>query len=101
MKIQDDIKLEVEKRISAFNSQNNCKFIASFKGKFLYLDRTDSFGVTHIFRLTFSGDIESWNAAVYKYDREVYDVKEVFFSWYGTYQWYVRSPLIIQNNHFF
>jgi hypothetical protein len=80
MKIQDDIKSVVKKRISTFNTQHNCQFVASFKGKFLYLDKADKLGtVTHIFRLTFSGDIESWEAAVYKYSRNTYDANEMFF----------------------
>ncbi len=80
MKIQNEIKSEVEKRIIAFNKQHNCQFSSSIKGKFLYLDKIDKFGtVTHIFRLIFSGDIESWEAAVYKYSRNAYDPNEIFF----------------------
>jgi len=81
MKIQSDIKSEVEKKISAFNRQNKCKYIARYKGKFLYLDRASGFfgSLSPVFRLTFSGDIESWDFAIYKFSRESYDSEGFFF----------------------
>lgn len=81
MKIQSDIKSEVEKKISAFNRQHKCKYVYRYKGKFLYLDRTSGFlsSLSPVCRLTFSGDIESWDFAIYKFSNESYDSEGFLF----------------------
>lgn len=75
MKISDVVKKEVESKINAFNKKNGSQYMAKYRGKFLYLDKYDA----HICRLTFTGDMNNWDFAVYKYSSEKYDPDEWFF----------------------
>jgi hypothetical protein len=50
-----------------------------FKGKYLYLDRTDRYEPLPICRLTWTGDMDDWEFAIYKYSSEKYDPEEWFF----------------------
>lgn len=55
-------------------------YVPSFKGAYLYLDRTDWDGsLSHICRLKWTGDIENWEFAIYRYSRDSYDPEEMFF----------------------
>lgn len=54
-------------------------YSARFKGKYLYLDRTDRYEPLPICRLTWNGKMDNWDFAIYKYSREKYDPEEWFF----------------------
>jgi hypothetical protein len=54
-------------------------FSARFKGKYLYLDRTDRYEPLPICRLTWNGKMDNWDFAIYKYSSEKYDPEEWFF----------------------
>ena len=54
-------------------------YSARFKGKYLYLDRTDRFDPLPICRLTWNGKMDNWGFANYKYSSERYDPEEWFF----------------------
>jgi hypothetical protein len=54
-------------------------FSARFKGKYLYLDRTDRYEPLPICRLTWNGKMDNWDFAIYKYSCEKYDPEEWFF----------------------
>jgi hypothetical protein len=75
MKITNEIKEEVQNIVDTFNKRNKSKFTVNFRGKFCYLDK----GRSHVGRLEFRGDIESWSFAVFKYSSERYDPNEWFF----------------------
>jgi hypothetical protein len=55
------------------------RYIARFKGKYLYLDRDDSGDVGHICRLEYAGAKRGWYFAIYKYSDERYDEEDWFF----------------------
>jgi len=93
--IPTEIQEEVQKLIDEFNRVNlkqstsllNAFFpnkvkrgySARFKGKYLYLDRTDRSEPLPICRLTWNGKMNNWDFAIYKYSSEKYDPEEWFF----------------------
>ena len=62
-----------------FPKKIKCGYSARFKGKFLYLDRTDRYEPLPICRLTWNGSMDDWDFAIYKYSSEKYDPEEWFF----------------------
>lgn len=82
--IPAEVKEQVEKRIETFNrtviNDPNCRYQARYMGSSLFLDRVDdNLGETKICRLKFTGDLEDWDFAIYRYSREVYDPDEWLF----------------------
>jgi hypothetical protein len=93
--IPTDIQEEVQKLIDEFNRLNlkdsaslldaffskkiKRGYSARFKGRFLYLDRTDRGEPLPICRLTWNGSMQDWGFAIYKYSDEKYDPEEWFF----------------------
>ena len=54
-------------------------YYARYRGRHLYLDRVDD-GVPHrIARLEYTGSIDNWGFAIFKYSDERYDAEEWFF----------------------
>lgn len=93
--IPTEIQEEVQKLIDEFNKSELKEstsllstffpkkiergYSARFKGKFLYLDRTDRYEPLPICRLTWNGKMDNWDFAIYKYSSEKYDIEEWFF----------------------
>lgn len=93
--IPTELQEEVQKLIDEFNrvnlkgstsllntffpSKNKRGYSARFKGKFLYLDRTDRSEPLPICRLTWNGKMDNWDFAIYKYSSDKYDPEEWFF----------------------
>lgn len=91
-----EIQVEVQKLVDEFNRKNFKKidphlrmflgdpidsgYTARFKGKFLFLDRSERGRLSHICRLTWTGAIDKWDFAIYKYSDEHYDPEEWFFT---------------------
>ena len=90
-----EIQAEVQKCVDTFNSKHfkkilprlrmllgakgNAGYTVRFKGKFLYLDRGDHNKPSPICRLTWTGAMDKWEFAIYKYSDEHYDPEEWFF----------------------
>ncbi len=90
-----EIQVEVQKLVDEFNQKNFSKasllsklipavnlksgFATRFKGKVLYLDRIERGRPTSICRLTWTGSIDKWEFAIYKYSDNRYDPEEWFF----------------------
>jgi len=92
-----EIQAEVQKLVDEFNRKNFTKidprlrmffgnttdsgYSARFKGKFLYLDRAERGRKPRpICRLTWTGAIDKWDFAIYRYSHEGYDPEEWFFT---------------------
>jgi hypothetical protein len=60
-------------------TSSNLLYIARFKGKYLFLDRSDSGNICPICRLEYTGKIDSWEFAIYKYSCSDYSPDECFF----------------------
>jgi len=81
--IPKDVKEKVEEIIEVFNRKKlrreDSYYQARFKGKYLYLDRCDYGNVGPICRLTYTGKINDWEFAIFKWSTETYDPDEWMF----------------------
>ena len=81
--IPDAVKTEVAARVEHFNTtvigNPHCVYVPRYKGKFLYLDRMDYGRLSPICRLEYTGNMQKWLFAIYKYSGEQYDEAEWFF----------------------
>jgi hypothetical protein len=81
--ISNEIKEEAISIIEQFNALNYKKkdvyFFSEFRGKFLYLFRHEYGSISPIIRLCFTGDMNDWEAAIYKWSREKYDPEDIWF----------------------
>ena len=81
--IPDAVKTEVATIVQHFNTtvirNPRCLYVPRYKGKFLYLDRQDYGRLHPICRLEYTGTMEDWSFAIYKYSDERYDTEEWFF----------------------
>ncbi len=91
-----EIQAEVQKLVEEFNrkkfkkvvpllskilgGRDNFGYAARFKGKFLYLDRIERGKPSLICRLTWTGAMDKWDFAIYKYSDNRYDPEEWFFT---------------------
>ncbi len=83
--IPKEVKEEVLKIIDEFNNEelglinDSFRYVADFKGKYVYLSTRKYETVSPIARLTYTGDMNDWEFAIYKYSSEKYDNDEFFF----------------------
>ena len=81
--IPDTVKTDVEAIVQHFNTtvirNPHCLYVPRYRGKFLYLDRQDYGRLHPICRLEYTGKMEEWSFAIYKYSDERYDEEEWFF----------------------
>ena len=55
-------------------------FVPRFRGRYLYLDRAGPRGqLSKICRLAWTGEMDDWEFAIYKYSSERYDQDDWFF----------------------
>lgn len=78
-----DVREEVKKVVEQFNqktfSGKNCFYEARFEGKYLFLDRCDYGNIGPICRLTYTGKMNDWKFAIFKWSTETYDANEWMF----------------------
>jgi hypothetical protein len=81
--IPDAVRAEVEARVAQFNQDvvrdPHRYFVVRFRGKYAYLDRETYGRVGQRARLSYTGDMEGWEFAIYKYSDERYDPHEWLF----------------------
>ena len=81
--IPDEVKTDVAAIVEHFNTVTirnpQCVYVPRYKGKFLYLDRRDYGRLSPICRLEYTGHMQKWSFAIYKYSDEQYDEEEWFF----------------------
>lgn len=79
--IQKDVRMFIEK----FNNEELdlinefYKYFAEFKGKHVYLKTKKYDTISPIARLTYTGDINKWKFAIYRFSSGNYDADEMFF----------------------
>ena len=84
MKIPPEIKTEAEAIVAHFNAATlknrpAAHYATSFRGAFLYLGHQRGGKFWPVCRLTYSGDMNNWEFAIYKYSDERYDAEDWFF----------------------
>lgn len=83
--IPESVKKEVIKIIEDYNDVmyghlNSVEYLAEFKGNNLYLKRKEITGdISPMVRLTYTGKMDKWKFAIYKWSSESYDPDEWFF----------------------
>jgi len=81
--IPEDIKREVEAIVERFNRKNSRQddryYQARFGGKYCYLYRSDYGSLGPICRLTYTGKMDDWKFAIFKWSSETYDPDESMF----------------------
>jgi len=82
--IPNDVRTEVEAIVERFNhdqlSCDECYYEARFKSKHCYLYRSDYGRLGRpICRLTYTGKMDAWEFAIFKWSSERYDSSECFF----------------------
>jgi hypothetical protein len=81
--IPDTLKAQVADCITTFNQtviqDPDVSYQPRYRGAFLYLDRCDYGQVGRIARLTYTGALDRWEFAIYRYSDERYDPDEWLF----------------------
>ena len=81
--IPQEVRTEVERLVAEFNRKTFRKsgiaYSAHYKGKYLYLKRNEYGDPSPICRLTYTGEMDAWEFAIYKYSADRYDPEEWFF----------------------
>ena len=80
--IPDDVKEETLDSIEEFNKgsgRDDCYYQARFRGRYLYLDRCDYGTLGPVCRLTYTGKMDDWQFAIFKWSTETYDAHEWMF----------------------
>jgi hypothetical protein len=81
--IPAEIKMQVAEIVEQFHATElrdpRCRYVPRYRGRFLYLDREDYGRLHPICRLEYTGKMDDWSFAIYKYSDERYDDQEWFF----------------------
>jgi hypothetical protein len=81
--IPEEVKKQVEAIVARFNQKKlrggDCYYEVRFKGKHCYLDRFNYGTSGPICRLTYTGDMEKWDFAIFRWSSESYDPNEWMF----------------------
>ncbi|MBL7164545.1 MAG: hypothetical protein ISS57_18315 [Anaerolineales bacterium] len=80
--IPNEVRTEVGRIVADFNRKtfrnSGIAYSAHYRGKYLYLRRNEYGDPTPICRLTYTGDMQAWKFAIYKYSDERYADHEMF-----------------------
>lgn len=79
--VSSDVQQEIIKQVDIFNKKYmnaDCVYTFNIKGKFIYLMYSQDNSVENVCRLTYGGDVNNMDFAIYKYSTEKYDPSEFF-----------------------
>ncbi len=95
--VQEEVKREVDEIVADFNrtalKDPNYYYVTRYLGRYLYLDRFDYGRTGPICRLTYTGTMDKWEFAIYKYSDARYDPDEWFFPGSGHVNGTVRGAM--------
>lgn len=78
-----EVKHEVQRIVDLFNTQvlgaRGMAYGVRFRGRHLYLDLDEGGGPGPICRLEYTGHMNRWGFAIYKYSSDKYDPEEWWF----------------------
>jgi len=81
--IPADVRGRAEEVVERFNREalggSGVRYVPRFKGSFLYLERQGAGAPGPICRLKYTGSLEAWEFAIYKYSSGGYDAHEWMF----------------------
>jgi len=84
MKIPTEVKEQAWQIIKEYNetfyAKKNVEYFAEFRGKNLYLNRIEESGdISPMARLTYTGKMDDWDFAIFRWTTEKYDPDEDYF----------------------
>ncbi|MBM4457492.1 MAG: hypothetical protein FJ011_06960 [Chloroflexi bacterium] len=84
-KLTPEVKLQADAIVARFNveqlrGQSWAHYVTNYRGAHLYLGHQRGGRFWPICRLTYTGDMNRWEFAIYKYSDEAYDPDEWFFT---------------------
>jgi hypothetical protein len=84
-KLTLEIKAQADAIVSRFNAEQlsgrpRAHYVTNYRGAHLYLGHQRGGKFWPVCRLTYTGDMENWEFAIYKYSDERYDPDEWFFT---------------------
>lgn len=84
MKIPPEIKAQADKIVAEFNrtvlkNYPHRWFSTRYRGQYLYLDHPKTYRTWPVCRLTYTGKMDGWEFAIYKYSDERFDPTEWMF----------------------
>jgi hypothetical protein len=81
--ISEQVITQVEEIVADFNRKiirdPNRYYVTRYRGRYLYLDRRDHGFVSQVCRLEYTGSIDKWRFAIFKYSSLRYDPDEWIF----------------------
>jgi hypothetical protein len=81
--IPQEVKKQVDQIVEEFNqrvlSNPNIYYLTRYRGRFLYLERFSYGRSGPICRLEYTGSLDNWDFAIFKYSDERYDPEDWFF----------------------
>jgi hypothetical protein len=81
--IPEEVKRQANEIVMQFNKNGiadlNVSYLTRYGGRFLYLDRVSYGHSGPICRLEYTGDINQWEFAIFKYSDGKYDPEEWLF----------------------
>ena len=88
MKIPPEVKTQVDEIVARFNQtvlkkQPHRWFSTRYRSQYLYLDRPETYRTWPVCRLTYTGKMDEWEFAIYKFSVERFDPNEWMFYGYG------------------
>lgn len=83
-KIAPEIKQQADAIVARFNAETlknkpRAHYVTNCRGAFLYLGHQRGGQFRPVCRLTYTGDMNNWEFAIYKYSDERYDPEEWLF----------------------
>ncbi|MCI0487806.1 MAG: hypothetical protein L0229_14535 [Blastocatellia bacterium] len=82
-KIPEEVREQVDEIVAAFNRKfikdSYHDYVTRYKGSYLYLDRFEYGHADPICRLKYTGKMDEWEFAIYRYSGDRYDPDEWFF----------------------
>jgi hypothetical protein len=100
------VREQIQQRVERFNREViqdvDLGYVPRFRGSFIYLDRKEWGGLSRIGRLTYDGDVDDCEFAIFKYSSERYDPDEWMFPGFeeldGTVEGAMRAGLMAYPN---
>ena len=84
--IPDEIRAQVEASVDQFNQTElggGVEYRVRYRGKYLYLERSDYGYTAQVGRLAYNGAMDNWDFAIYKHSSNRYDPDDWFFPGLG------------------
>lgn len=83
-KLTPEIKAQADAIVARFNSEELrdepwAHYVTRYRGSHLYLGHQEGGQFWPVCRLTYTGDMNGWELAIYKYSDERYDPHKWFF----------------------